>query len=181
MLGGSSNLPGSRSGPDQPPSGRMRCRFAPCLVLLQTGFAKPGRSPGLLVRSYRTVSPLPHRPCGRRGGLLSVALSRILRPVDVIHRLVLWSPDFPPARPEGPAGGQPARSAANGIVAGIELESELTEVGDRSLKPSLPLESRPLACFYFSRLKAVLQQRFFKPGNWRWGIHIASPANYRAA
>ncbi len=32
---------------------------APCLVLLLMGFTKPGQSPGLLVRSYRTVSPLP--------------------------------------------------------------------------------------------------------------------------
>ena len=32
------------------------------------------------------------------GGLLSVALSRALRPVDVIHHHVLWSPDFPPAK-----------------------------------------------------------------------------------
>ena len=36
-------------------------RVTPCplLVLLQVGFAKPLRSPGALVRSYRTVSPLP--------------------------------------------------------------------------------------------------------------------------
>ncbi len=32
---------------------------APCLVLLLVGFTKPNRSPGPLVRSYRTVSPLP--------------------------------------------------------------------------------------------------------------------------
>jgi hypothetical protein len=29
------------------------------LVLLQMGFTEPGRSPGLLVSSYLTVSPLP--------------------------------------------------------------------------------------------------------------------------
>ena len=29
------------------------------VVLLQVGFAKPAPSPGPLVRSYRTVSPLP--------------------------------------------------------------------------------------------------------------------------
>src|SRR3954454_17330419 len=56
-------------------------RVTPCplLVLLQVGFAKPLRSPGALVRSYRTVSPLPDPadPCfaPRSGGLLSVALS----------------------------------------------------------------------------------------------------------
>ena len=31
-------------------------------VLLQMGFAKPAPSPGPLVRSYRTVSPLPAAP-----------------------------------------------------------------------------------------------------------------------
>src|SRR4030081_1449734 len=38
-------------------------RVTPCplLVLLQVGFAEPLRSPGSLVRSYRTVSPLPRR------------------------------------------------------------------------------------------------------------------------
>ena len=48
-----------------------------CLVLLPVGFTEPGRSPDLLVRSYRTVSPLPiprrgeavcflwHFPCPR--------------------------------------------------------------------------------------------------------------------
>src|SRR5207244_6869119 len=49
------------------------------LVLLQVGFAKPLRSPGALVRSYRTVSPLPDPAdlyfAARSGGLLSVALS----------------------------------------------------------------------------------------------------------
>jgi hypothetical protein len=31
------------------------------------------------------------------GCLLSVALSLVLRSVDVIHHPVLWCPDFPPA------------------------------------------------------------------------------------
>ncbi len=43
--------------------------------------------------SITNYSPLTSPP----GGLLSVALSRALRPVDVIHHHVLWSPDFPPA------------------------------------------------------------------------------------
>ncbi len=67
------------------------------------GFTKPIKSPCLLVRSYRTVSPLPRtarlpkqamRPFG---GMLSVALSLTSRPVDVIDHPALWSPDFPPA------------------------------------------------------------------------------------
>ena len=79
--------------------------LALCLALLQVGFTEPVESPRLLVRSYRTVSPLPHSSSttGAQeacGGLLSVALSltRYLsryRPVDVIDHLVLWSPDFP--------------------------------------------------------------------------------------
>src|SRR5438445_1341510 len=59
--------------------GRLE-RVTPCplLVLLQVGFAKPLRSPGALVRSYRTVSPLLDPAtdfAARSGGLLSVALS----------------------------------------------------------------------------------------------------------
>jgi len=40
--------PGSASGP-----------LSPCLTLLRMGFTEPSRSPGTLVRSYRTVAPLP--------------------------------------------------------------------------------------------------------------------------
>jgi hypothetical protein len=48
----SSGLPGSSGGP---PSN------AACLTLLRVGFAEPLRSPGALVVSYTTVSPLPGR------------------------------------------------------------------------------------------------------------------------
>ena len=41
-----------------------------------------------------TADRLPPTACG---GLLSVALSLVLRPVGVTHHHVLWSPDFPPA------------------------------------------------------------------------------------
>jgi len=64
------------------------------------GFAEPDRSPGLLVSSYLTVSPLP-AGCPA-GGLLSVALSLALRPVGVTHHRALWSPDFPPAGATSP-------------------------------------------------------------------------------
>jgi hypothetical protein len=48
----------------------------PYLVLHQVGFTKLPRSPEALVRSYRTVSPLPGRTFTViPGGLLSVALS----------------------------------------------------------------------------------------------------------
>ena len=62
----SSDRPGSHSGPDQPDK-------APCLILLPVGFTKPSRSPGLLVRSYRTVSPLPPgTPEGPRSAVCSL-------------------------------------------------------------------------------------------------------------
>ena len=68
----------------------------PCLALLPMGFTKPDRSPGPLVSSYLTVSPLPAGfPAG---GLFSVALSLTLRPVGVTHHRALRSPDFPPVR-----------------------------------------------------------------------------------
>jgi len=69
---------------------------AALLALLRAGFTEPPRSPGVLVGSYPTVSPLP----GRRvspppGGLLSVALSRGSPRVAVNNRPALWSPDVP--------------------------------------------------------------------------------------
>ena len=76
------------------------------LVLLRMGFTKLPMSPSELVRSYRTVSPLPGnlRRAARRsprspGGLFSVALSLGSPPLDVIQHPALWSPDFPPFTP----------------------------------------------------------------------------------
>ncbi len=69
------------------------------LILLQVGFAEPFRSPGTLVVSCTTVSPLPRRPGGRHGGLFSVALSRGSPRVAVSHHPALWSPDLPRDRP----------------------------------------------------------------------------------
>src|SRR5262249_5836241 len=66
-----------------------------------------GLSPGGACLARRVTPPagelLPHRftlapPLARRGGLLSVALSLVSRPVDVVHHPALWSPDFPPSR-----------------------------------------------------------------------------------
>src|SRR5690625_2722081 len=71
-----------------------------CLVLLRAGFTEPHRSPGTLVVSYTTLSPLPPLPEGRDGGLLSVALSRGSPRVGVTHHPALWSPDVP-RHPEG--------------------------------------------------------------------------------
>jgi len=80
----SSGLPARSGGP---PSD------ACCLTLLPVGFTEPRQSPGVLVVSYTTLSPLP--PAGAGGGLLSVALSRGSPRVAVSHHRALWSPDFP--------------------------------------------------------------------------------------
>jgi hypothetical protein len=56
-----------------------------------------------------TAPPPPRFPVARLrfGGLLSVALSRALRPVDVIDHPALRSPDFPPASLRQPTTVQP--------------------------------------------------------------------------
>jgi hypothetical protein len=81
------------------------------LTLLQVGFTEPPQSPAALVVSYTTVSPLPRRPRGgRRGGLLSVALSRGSPRVGVTDHPALWSPDLPHragARRDRPADSPP--------------------------------------------------------------------------
>lgn len=57
----------------------------------------------LLVRSYRTVAPLPVRPKPPSAVCISVALSLGLLPPDVIRHPALWSSDFPLVRPFGTA------------------------------------------------------------------------------
>ncbi len=102
---------------------RNRLLFPPCLILRPVGFAKPERSPVLLVSSYLTVSPLP-RQRGWQGGLLSVALSLASRPVGVTHHRALRRPDFPPANAQGRhanlhvqlAGGHPVHAKPFGII-----------------------------------------------------------------
>ena len=64
-----------------------------CLDLLRVGFTEPLQSPGALVVSYTTVSPLPAAEAA--GGLFSVALSRGSPRVAVGHHPALWSPDVP--------------------------------------------------------------------------------------
>ena len=72
-----------------------RATHAPCSTLLRVVVAEPPRSPRTLVRSYRTVAPLPvaGEPAHRRS--LSVARSdRSPRPGSHQHP-ALRSPDFP--------------------------------------------------------------------------------------
>jgi hypothetical protein len=90
-------LPGSSDGPSS---------NAACLALLRVGLAEPARSPVPLVRSYRTVSPLP--PKGRSA--FCGAFARSPPPGSPQHP-ALWSPDFPrPRSGRGrPAGSSTAR------------------------------------------------------------------------
>src|SRR5207247_3308281 len=89
---------------------------SPCVALLPMGFAEPPGSPRALVRSYRTVSPLPVRsrvlrPGPAIAGLFSVALSCGLPRLGVTQHRARWSPDVPRAgAPKRPARGRPADS-----------------------------------------------------------------------
>ena len=101
-----------------------RHRTSSCLALLPMGFTEPDRSPGLLVSSYLTVSPLPAErtppavcflwhfpwprgrwalptiaPCGARTFLPPACIER--------HRMT-------PRRP--PAGDHPVRSSPSRIL-----------------------------------------------------------------
>ena len=149
-------------------------RRALCLALLQVGFAEPDRSPDLLVRSYRTVSPLPESRESRiesrdgladrtldarfstldsLGGLLSVALSLSSRTVGVTHHSVLWSPDFPP------------RIAVTSNVTAIH-SGRLTHFGEYYSKGSLA------ACHSRGWLAATVGH-FSKPSP----VHLSNTAN----
>ncbi len=74
------------------------------LVLHRVGFTKLLQSPGELVRSYRTISPLPgcfhfarySRKAKEPGGIFSVALSFALPRLHVMEHPALWCSDFPP-------------------------------------------------------------------------------------
>src|SRR5512135_3420206 len=87
LLEGTSDLPGSLGRAVLTPFRET----LPYVVLLQAGFSKHSRSPGNLVGSYPTVSPLPFRAV-----FFSVALSMGSPPVPFRDRLALRSSDFPP-------------------------------------------------------------------------------------
>ena len=106
-------LPGER-----PFSETGRAARLPRLALLRVGFTEPAGSPPPLVRSYRTLSPLPVR--ARRpaiGGFLSVALSCGSPRLAVSQHPALRSPDLPRHDPAcGPCRGHPADSPSPSIV-----------------------------------------------------------------
>jgi len=85
--------PGARTG---------RSQALPYLVLHRVGFTKLLRSPGELVRSYRTFSPLPDTRSAS-GGILSVALSFTSPRLHVMEHPALRCSDFPPGYGNNPA------------------------------------------------------------------------------
>ena len=91
-----------------------RASHSPCSTLLLAGVAEPPESPPALVRSYRTLSPLPVPPFREViGGLLSVALPTG-RPVLALASTMLCGvPTFldgqNPPRPLGPLTVGPIR------------------------------------------------------------------------
>jgi hypothetical protein len=95
LPGDSSSQPGAYPLSE---SGASRS-VAPYLALLPVGFAVPRVSP-----RERCALTAPFHPClipacgGAIGGLFSVALSLVLRPVAVSDHRALWSSDFPPDR-----------------------------------------------------------------------------------
>ncbi len=96
LPGTSCGLPGSLGG--QPSN-------APLFGLAPGGVYRTSRSPGKLVRSYRTFSPLPARTPpvsgdGPAGGMLSVALSFVSPRLHVMEHPALWCSDFPPTSVE---------------------------------------------------------------------------------
>jgi len=82
------------------------------LALLRVGFTEPARSPGSLVSSYLTVSPLP--PVKAAVCFLwhwSVGSP----PLAVSQHPALRSPDFPPVRLPAPAIIQPSLARSKSV------------------------------------------------------------------
>ena len=99
---GSSGLPAGSGGPPSNACAGPPAEAAePFLTLLRVGFAEPPRSPGTLVRSYRTVSPLPalaDRRSSLCGTVPRVTPGRCCRPPCPVEP-GLSSPGSPPPRP----------------------------------------------------------------------------------
>lgn len=122
LLRGTSDLPGSLGRAVLTPSrGTL-----PYVILLQAGFAKHSRSPGNLVGSCPTVSPLPL--CG--AVFFSVALSMGSPPVPFRDRLALRSSDFPP-----PFRGAITSPALIVITTGSSSQCQGTRKSSLPLRP----------------------------------------------
>ena len=90
----------SSTGPKtlQRPTRKLRSgrpRTLPYLVLLRAGFAKPPASPPMLVRSYRTVSPLPAITVRRRNKVARSGSDRGRSPLCCTFRPVTGPGSYP--------------------------------------------------------------------------------------
>ncbi len=112
----SCDLPGNR----RRAASWNRSSAFPYLVLLLMGFTKPCISRFTLVRSYRTVSPLPVPK--DLGGLLSVALSVGLPRLAVNQHDALRSSDFPPPRLRKTAAPRRSRIQCHSILSSQKEE-----------------------------------------------------------
>jgi hypothetical protein len=92
----------------------------PCSALLRVGFAEPPGSPRALVRSCRTVSPLPV-PLRAIGGLFSVALSCGSPRLAASQHPALWSPDLPRFGHCRTAATRPTHRHAHSRACGREI------------------------------------------------------------
>ena len=133
LPGASSGLPAD-SG-EQPSNACAAAPGAAFLALLRVGFAKPLRSPGMLVRSYRTFSPLPpggrrsvfcgtfprvasdccwQSPCSAKSGLSSNHLLGVPRPPSQLIRAINLAHVPGATGPLSPAGQGSGRRALRG-------------------------------------------------------------------
>ena len=149
--------PGTRAGRPQ----------VPCLALLRVGFTEPPGSPGALVVSYTTVSPLPVPVRDRTpGGLFSVALSCGLPRVGVTHHPALRSPDVPRAtcvtrgRLVNPSGTQSTGEGGTAVAGSFpgpgwdngHRNRPLVTARNRPDREVIVWTSLPLLCFSSSSL-----------------------------
>jgi len=114
----------------------------PCSTLLRMGFAKPSRSPGTLVVSYTTVSPLPvHRSIPRAAAEPEVP--RTCRPYDDRrHRRSALCCTF---RRVAPPGCYPASCPAESGLSSTRRPRPSRELAPRTLAgaTSFPHMKRP--------------------------------------
>ena len=101
LLTGSSDLPGSLTGRAVPP---------PLFGLAPRGVFPAGEITPAAVRSYRTISPLPHTLRHEAVYFLWHFPSSLAALPAVSRHVALWRPDFPPPFPEAtahPAASRP--------------------------------------------------------------------------
>lgn len=150
-------LPRASSGPTRGRSGQLHVPpIWPC-----SGWGLPSRPVArTLVRSYRTVSPLPCTERAAHGGLISVALSLKSPSLGVTQHPALRSSDFPQADIRPPAITQTACHSSPFMLTLCRPWRQLRTAPRRSLyvSGSIPTSAR-LADTSVPRLLAHSMQR----------------------